>query len=69
MKELEDGQVLLTHQDLYDKVWTTAMRKLGPELGLSEVGLRKICAKLDIPTPPAGHRKRRQPFPGHGVGW
>jgi hypothetical protein len=31
------------------------MVKLAKEFGLSDVGLRKICVKRDIPTPPPGY--------------
>jgi hypothetical protein len=44
-----------TRQELYDLVWTTPMVKLAKEFGLSDVGLRKICVKHDIPTPPLGY--------------
>ena len=41
-----------TRQELYDLVCTTPMVKLAKKLGLSDVGLRKICVKHDLPTPP-----------------
>jgi hypothetical protein len=44
-----------TRQELYDLVWTTPMVKLAKEFGLSDVGLRKICVRHDIPTPPLGY--------------
>jgi hypothetical protein len=47
------------------------MAVLAPNFGLSDVGLKKICARLRIPTPPrgywakiaAGQRPRRTPLP------
>jgi hypothetical protein len=42
-------------KELYDLVWSTPMVKLAKEFGLSDVGLRKICVKHDIPTPPLGY--------------
>jgi len=62
---------LFTREELYEKVWTEAMAILAPKLGLSDVGLKKTCARLRIPTPPrgywakiaAGQRPRRTPLP------
>lgn len=56
----QDGAVTLTRQELYDAVWTTAMRTLAPQLGVSDVGLRKICKRFDIPTPPVGYWAKKQ---------
>ena len=55
MGESDDGSIFLTRRGLYDKVWSKAMRKLGPELGISDVGLKKLCRRFKIPTPPAGY--------------
>ncbi|MEH2480994.1 hypothetical protein V1282_004351 [Nitrobacteraceae bacterium AZCC 2146] len=44
-----------TRQEFYDLVWSTAMTKLAKRFGMSDVGLRKICVKHGIPTPPAGY--------------
>lgn len=44
-----------TRQEFYDLVWSTAMTKLAKRFGMSDVGLRKICVKHRIPTPPAGY--------------
>jgi hypothetical protein len=44
-----------TRQELYDLVWATPMVKLASQFGLSDVGLRKICVKHNIPTPPLGY--------------
>jgi len=45
----------LTRRQLYDKVWTTPMRHLAKEYGISDVGLAKICKKHDIPRPGVGY--------------
>lgn len=44
-----------TRRELYDLVWARPMVKLAGEFGLSDVGLRKICAKHGIPKPPRGY--------------
>ena len=49
-------------------VWEEALSKLAPKLGLSDVGLRKICKRHNIPLPPQGYwarspeRRFRQPY-------
>ena len=45
----------LSRQQLYDKVWSTPVRTLAKELGLSDVGLKKTCARHGIPTPGLGY--------------
>jgi hypothetical protein len=46
--------------ELYELVWAKPMTHLAKELGLSDVGLRKICIKFGIPLPPRGHWARLQ---------
>lgn len=63
--------ITLTREELYARVWTEPMAVLGPALGLSDVGLKKTCARLRIPTPPrgywarvaAGQKVRKTPLP------
>ena len=45
----------VTRQELYDLVWSTPMRTLAKQFGISDRGLAKICEKLDVPTPPVGY--------------
>jgi len=42
-------------EELYDLVWGEAMATLAPKLGLSDVGLKKRCKNLGVPTPPRGY--------------
>ena len=44
--------------ELYELVWAKPMTHLAKELGLSDVGLRKICVKFGIPLPLRGHWAR-----------
>jgi hypothetical protein len=65
------GPQKFTRAELYEKAWTEPMATLGPKLGLSDTGLRKICEKHHIPTPPRGYwakvavgqRIKRPPLP------
>ena len=49
-----------TRKELYDLAWSTPMTKLAKQFGLSDVGLRKICTKHRIPTPPLGYWAKLQ---------
>lgn len=46
-------QHVLTRQQLYDMIWERAVSKVAPELGISDVALRKQCVKHAIPLPDA----------------
>ena len=48
-------------ETLYEEVWETPPSRLGPEkYRISDVGLRKVCEKLHVPTPPRGYWAKRQ---------
>jgi hypothetical protein len=49
----------MKRSELYAKVWEVPLSKLGPALGLSDVGLRKLCQRNSIPVPPAGYWAKR----------
>jgi len=40
---------------LYEQVWATPISRLASSFGLSDNGLRKVCKKLHVPTPPRGY--------------
>ena len=45
----------MSREELYFLVWQTPMSRLAESFGLSDVGLRKICVKHNIPTPKLGY--------------
>jgi len=51
-------QISIGRENLYKQVWSKPMIHLAKEYGLSDNGLRKICKKLKVPTPPAGYWMR-----------
>lgn len=61
----------ITREALYERVWAEPMAILAPRFGLSDVGLKKACDRMRIPTPPrgywakiaAGQRLKRAPLP------
>ena len=55
------GKVIeLNRNDLYEQVWKEPMTHLAKKYGISDVGLRKICRKLNVPTPPIGYWAKLQ---------
>jgi hypothetical protein len=67
----------IKRSELYCMVWEEALSKLAPKLGLSDVGLRKICKRYDIPLPSQGYWARslerrspkRTPLPQPDKDW
>jgi hypothetical protein len=54
------GPQELTRRAMYDLVWSNPMTKVAEEFGISDVALKKICAKHSIPTPPRGYWARKE---------
>ncbi len=47
--------ITLTREELYNLVWTESMLSLSKKYEISDVGLRKMCKRNDIPIPRGGH--------------
>src|SRR5579863_8272048 len=45
----------LTRKALYDLVWSGPMKILSARFGISDVALKKACARVGIPTPERGY--------------
>ncbi|MGE5362163.1 MAG: hypothetical protein ACM3NQ_24360 [Bacteroidales bacterium] len=45
----------LSRDELYELVWKEPLRTLAKRFGLSDVGLKKLCRRNDIPTPGLGY--------------
>jgi len=45
----------LCRQELYDLVWSTPMKTLAAQFGISDAGLKKTCARAAIPAPDRGY--------------
>jgi hypothetical protein len=50
----------LTRKELYDLVWSQPMLTLAKKYNISDTGLRKVCIRLNIPLPIAGHWQKIQ---------
>jgi hypothetical protein len=48
-------KITFTREELYDKVWSIPLTTLAKTYAISDVGLRKICIKMQIPLPKGGH--------------
>ena len=70
------GIQLYKRQDLYDAVWSAPLRDAAKRFGVSDVALKKICVRLQVPTPKRGYWLRpalkraaaKQPLPPHSRG-
>jgi hypothetical protein len=66
----------LNRETLYELIWSRPMSEAAKQYGLSDVGLAKICRRLNIPIPgrgywakkEAGHAPPRPPLPAIGKG-
>ena len=52
---MDSGDIVLKREELFELVWTEPMSKLAKKFGISDVGLAKICKRLQIPRPEQGH--------------
>lgn len=50
--------VKLTRKELHKEVWNTPIHRLSAKYGLSDVGLAKVCKRMNIPRPPRGYWRR-----------
>jgi hypothetical protein len=48
-------KIKITREHLYDLVWSKPMTHIAKDYGISDVAVRKICKKLNIPMPHAGY--------------
>ena len=55
------AKLSVSRKALYDLVWEKMLRGAAAELGISDVGLRKICDNNDIPRPTPGYLQMKQP--------
>ena len=55
----EYERIKLKREELYGLVWSEPMSKLSERFGLSDVGLAKICRKMNIPRPARGYWQKK----------
>ena len=57
---MEGKTTRLTRKEMYEQVWSVPMTKLAKQYGMSDVGLAKICRKVEIPVPNRGYWAKKQ---------
>ena len=50
----------LSRKELYELVWSEPMKNLSVRFGISDVALKKTCARAAIPTPDRGYWAKRE---------
>src|SRR5919197_2519873 len=50
----------LSRKALYDLVWSEPMKNLATRFGVSDVALKKTCARAAIPTPDRGYWAKKE---------
>jgi hypothetical protein len=50
--------ISLTRQQLYEEVWNEPMIKVAVRYGISDVGLKKVCKRNNIPVPGRGYWRK-----------
>ena len=50
-----EGNRNYRREDIYELVWTRPLREVAKEFDVSDVALKKLCRRIDIPTPPQGY--------------
>jgi len=61
----QKDRVILQRETLHKEVWQMPIMHLAQKYGMSDVGLAKICRKMEIPLPPRGHWQKQAH--GHSV--
>lgn len=53
-------EITISRQELYDLVWSKPVVKIAKEFGISDVGVAKICKKMNIPKPGLGYWAKKE---------
>lgn len=48
----------LSREELYELIWSMPATKLAKEIGISDVGLGKICRRMEVPKPALGYWRK-----------
>lgn len=52
---MENGTTVIDRETLYEQVWREPLTRLAERYGLSDVGFRKACVRMNIPLPARGY--------------
>jgi len=48
----------ISREELYELIWSKPASKLAKELGISDVGLGKMCRRMEVPKPALGYWRK-----------
>lgn len=51
----EPKSTVVSREELFEQVWSTPISSLAKSYGMSDVGLAKLCQRMEIPRPPRGY--------------
>lgn len=54
------SNIKLSRDELYEKVWAQPVSVVAKEYGISDVGLAKMCRRLEVPIPGLGYWAKKQ---------
>lgn len=54
------SNIKLSRDELYEKVWAQPVSVVAKEYGISDVGLAKMCRRLEVPIPGVGYWAKKQ---------
>jgi hypothetical protein len=57
---MNDDEICLSRDELYNLVWSEPMQQLARRFNISDVGLAKICKKMNVPRPERGYWRRKE---------
>ena len=57
---MQEEWLKISRKDLYKLVWEVPISRLSPKYGLSDVGLAKVCKRLNVPRPGRGFWARKK---------
>jgi len=55
---MQKNERILSREELYELIWSKPAIKLAKELGISDVGLGKICKRMEVPKPTLGYWRK-----------
>jgi hypothetical protein len=55
---MSDESRKISREELYRLVWSKPTRNVAREFGISDVGVGKICKRLNVQKPPRGYWQR-----------
>ena len=52
---MDNHNKVVSREELYQLIWQKPLMTAAKELGIPDVGLKKVCDRLGVPRPPQGY--------------